>query len=295
MGILLERLADRKLLVSDGAWGTMLQAAGLPAGSAPELWNTENPQAVQSVAAAYVEAGSDLVLTNTFGGSEVKLARIGDGEQVAELNTAGARNSLAVAGEALVAGSVGPTGAFLEPYGEMTEPQMQAVFTRQIQALVAGGIQAVCIETMSAVEEAICALRAARSVAPDIDRICTMTFEAGQRGYRTMMGTSPAEAAERLTQAGADLIGSNCGNGIEQMVEIAAQLREATDRPILIHANAGLPQRVDGQTVFTQGPEDFAAQVEPLVRAGASIIGGCCGTTPEHIRAIRAEIDRLGR
>ncbi|MFP4356280.1 MAG: homocysteine S-methyltransferase family protein [Phycisphaerae bacterium] len=294
MAELLQRLEERKLLVSDGAWGTMLQAAGLESGQAPERWNLEQPEKVRAVAAAYAEAGSDLVLTNTFGGSRLKLAKLGVAEQTAELNRAGAANSIAAAGEALVAGSVGPTGEFLEPYGEMTEPELEAVFAEQIDAMVAAGVSAVCIETMSAIEEAICAIRAARSVGGDgLDVICTMTFDPGQRGYRTMMGTSCAEAAERLTQAGADVVGSNCGNGIEQMVEIAAQMRAVTDRPILIHANAGLPQRIDGRTVFTQTPADFAARVEALVAAGASIIGGCCGTTPEHIAAIAAEVARL--
>ncbi len=293
MGVLIDRLSQKKLLVSDGAWGTMLQEAGLQAGDCPEQWNVTEPEKVKAVAKAYADAGSDLILTNTFGGSAYKLGKMGLGDQVEAFNAAGAKLSLEAAGESLVAGSVGPTGEFLEPYGDATEEEMQGVFSRQISAMLEAGLRVICVETMSALEEAACAIRAAKALDPSVDVICTMTFDLNPTGYRTMMGVSPDQAAGTLAEAGADVIGSNCGNGVERMVDLTAQLRKVCQKPILIHANAGAPELVEGKTVFRQSPEDFAARVAQLAQAGASIIGGCCGTTPDHIRAICAEIDKL--
>ncbi len=293
MGILLDTLKEKKLLVSDGAWGTMLQAQGLEPSDCPEEWNISHPNVVKSIANKYAEAGSDMVLTNTFGGSRKKLEKCGLGDRVKELNLVGAKLSKEGAPDCIVAGSVGPTGEFLEPYGEMTEKEMIEVFAEQIEALVEGGIDVVCIETMSAIEEAICAIKAARIVKQDIEIIATMTFDPTPKGFRTMMGVDCKRAAEALTEAGADVVGSNCGNGIEQMIPITEEMRKYTDRPILIHANAGVPELINGKTVFRETPEQMARFIEPLVKAGASIIGGCCGTTPEHIKAIKAEIDKL--
>ena len=291
MGVVLSELSKKTLLVSDGAWGTMLQTAGLPSGVAPELWNVDEPAKVTAVAKAYFDAGSDMVLTNTFGGSRAKLEKVGLGDQVARLNAAGARNSLAAKDEALVAGSVGPTGEFLEPLGLMTEQQMEAIFAEQIGAMVEAGLRAVCVETMTAPEEAACAVRAAKTIDADVDVISTFTFDPTPHGYKTMMGTSPADAVAMVIEAGADIVGANCGTGMDAMVEIAAALRAATDKPILIHANAGMPELVEGETVFKQGPDEMASHVEALIGAGANIIGGCCGTTPDHIAAIRAKVD----
>lgn len=293
MGNVLDRLAERKLLVSDGAWGTLLQEKGLGPGDAPELWNVTHPDLVEEIARSYIDAGSDMILTNTFGASRIKLEGFGLAAKTQEINRRGAELSRRAAADRLVAGSVGPTGVFLQPYGEFTEEQLQEVFEEQIAALLEGGVDAICIETMIAIEEALCAIRAARKVSSDVDIIVTMTFDRTAVGYRTMMGVDCKRAAIELTEAGADIVGSNCGNGIEQMVEIVGEFRRYTERPILVHPNAGLPELVDGKTVFRQGPEEMAAYVERLVDAGASIIGGCCGTRPEHIRAIRREIDRI--
>lgn len=294
MGALLERLAEKKLLVSDGAWGTMLHAKGLTAGDCPEEWNVSHPEAVRAVAEAYAAAGSDLILTNTFGGSSVKLAKAGLGARAVELNRAGARLSVEGAPGAVVAGSVGPTGEFLAPLGTMTEADLEAVFSAQIGALLEGGARALCVETMTAVEEAVCAVRAAKKLAPQVDVIVTMTFDAVQQGgYRTMMGVAPERAAQAAAAAGADVVGANCGNGIERMIEIAAEFRRQTALPILIHANAGMPELADGKTVFKETPEQTASRVKELVAAGANIVGGCCGTTPEHIAAIKAVVDEL--
>jgi 5-methyltetrahydrofolate--homocysteine methyltransferase len=297
MGALLDELAKKRLLVGDGAWGTLLQSRGLEPGSCPEIWNVEEPDKVRSVAADYVRAGADFVLTNTFGGSPLALKRHGLADRTEELNAAGARLSLEGADWKMVAASIGPTGVFLPPMGEVTEEQMLAAFEAQIRTLLKAGVRLLCIETMAAVEEAAIAIRAAKAVAEElpvsVEVMATMTFTQTPNGYRTFMGVDCPTAAGRLSEAGADVLGSNCGNRIEQMVPIAREFREHTDKPILIQANAGLPQIENGVTVFRQSPEHMARWVPQLVEAGASIVGGCCGTTPEHIKAIRAQIDRL--
>jgi 5-methyltetrahydrofolate--homocysteine methyltransferase len=271
----------------------MLQAQGLKSGDCCEEWNVSHPDAVRSIATAYAQAGADLVLTNTFGGSGPKLNKAGHGGKVALYNEVGARLSLEGAPQCIVAASVGPTGEFLEPVGELTGEQIEAIFSEQIAAILKGGVQAICIETMSAVEEAVCAIKAARKLAPAVELIVTMTFNASAKGFRTMMGVGPEMAARTLTEAGADVIGANCGNGVEQMIAIAREMRAASDKPILIHANAGLPELKDGKTVFKQTPEEMAGRVKELVEAGAGILGGCCGTTPAHIAAIRKAVDEL--
>lgn len=291
MGILLNTLAKKKVLISDGACGTMLQAAGLTSDDCPEEWNISHPDEVQAVAKAYAQAGSDMVLSDTFGGSGCKLKKMGFGDKVVEFNTAGVKNSLAAG--VIVAGSVGPTGEFIEPLGDMTAEEIQAVFAEQIGAMIDAGVQAICVETMSSVEEAAAAVRASKAIDPSIDVIVTFTFDASPNGFRTMMGVSPEMAVTAMVEAGADVIGSNCGNGIEAMIEITRAFRAVTDLPILIHANAGVPELVDGQTVFRQSPEDFSAKVPELVAAGANIVGGCCGSTPAHISAMKAAIESM--
>jgi 5-methyltetrahydrofolate--homocysteine methyltransferase len=297
MGMLLKTLAEKRLLVADGAWGTLLQAQGLQAGTCPEIWNVEEPEKVRSVAAAYAQAGSDLVLTNTFGGSTLALKRHGLADRTEELNEAGARLSLEGAPGKLVAASIGPTGEFLPPMGEVSEAEMKAAFAAQIRSVLKAGVRILCIETMTSVEEAVCAVQAAREAAAELSAemevMATMTFTETPKGYRTFMGVDCRTAVQELTEAGADVLGSNCGNGIEQMVPIAREFRRYSDRPILIQANAGLPQIENGVTVFRQSPEHMAQWVSKLIEAGVTIVGGCCGTTPEHIRRIRSRIDGL--
>lgn len=291
MGALVDLLAKKKVLVSDGAWGTMLQARGLTSQHCPEEWNVSHAEDVRAVAAEYARAGSDIILTNTFGGSATKLAKMGYEDQVREFNLAGARNSIEGAPGVLVAGSVGPTGEFIQPLGSATPDEMEAVFSQQISALLEAGLKVICIETMTAVEEATAAVRAARKLDGEIDIITTFTFDPTPNGFKTMMGVDPQQVADELPEAGANLLGANCGNGIENMIEITAELRKYTDLPIVIHANAGLPELVDGQTVFRQSPEAMSAHTGALLDAGANIIGGCCGTTPEHISAIKSAVE----
>lgn len=289
MAGLLERLAKGEILISDGAMGTMLQAAGLKAGECPEAWCVTNPDAVKAVAQAYVDAGSDIIGSDSFGGSSFKLKEFGE-EFVAngyEYNKAAARIAKEAIGDSgFVTASVGTTGQILEDEGGMaTYEEIYNAYKDQIMALEEGGADAVCIETQYSAMEAAAAIKAAKENTK-LAVICTFTFEAGARGFRTMMGLTPAMAAEAAVEAGADVVGANCGNGIENMIIITKEMREATDKPILIHANAGLPVLEDGKTVFKATPEEMAAQVPALIAAGANIIGGCCGTTPAHISAM---------
>lgn len=283
---ILERLADGELLVSDGATGTYLQTRGLEPGGCPEELNASQPELVQQMARDFFEAGSDMVLTASFGGSRFMLKKYDYGDRVAELNRLAARHARSVAPWGRhVAGSVGPTGEFLEPLGEVSEAEMLDAFVEQITALASGGADAVVIETMFAIEESKLAIKAAKENT-DLVVLATMTFDPGPRGFFTMMGVTPERAVKELQEAGADVVGANCGNGIDHMVEVARQLRDVTDGYLLIHSNAGLPAIVKGQIVYPETPEYMAQGFEKLVDLGVNIVGGCCGTTPDHVRAL---------
>ncbi len=271
-------------VVTDGALGTQLQQRGLPIGACPDAWNLNQPEKVEEVARAYAEAGSRIVLTNTFGANRFILARHGLADRAAEVNRAGvviARRG--AADRALVFASVGPSGAMLM-MGQVTEDELKAAFSEQVQAIAEAGADGIVVETMSDPAEAALATVAAHETGLPV--VACMTFDSGAKKDRTMMGATPEQAVERLTAAGADVIGSNCGQGIAGMIEVCRRLHAATDRPIWIKPNAGLPENVDGQTVYRQAPAEFAAFVPQLVEAGATFIGGCCGTSPEFIRAV---------
>jgi len=284
----IEKLASTAPIVTDGAWGTQLQQRGLPVGACPDAWNLTEPEKVEQVARAYVDAGSRIILTNTFGANRFVLARHDLADKVAEINRAGVEISKRAAGDgALVFASIGPSGVMLM-MGEVGEDKLQAAFAEQAEAIADGGADGIVVETMADPAEAKLAVAAAR--ASDLPVVACMVFDSGVDKDRTMMGTTVEQAAEQMMAAGADVIGSNCGQGIAGFVEICRRLKAATDRPIWIKANAGLPEVVDDQTVYRQTPAEFAEYVPRLIEAGASFVGGCCGTTPEFIEAIGRQL-----
>ena len=289
---LLERLRRGDLLISDGATGTFLQQHGLEPGGCPEEFNSSQPEVVREMARQYFEAGSDFVLTNSFGGSVYMQRKYGYGERVVEFNRLAAEHARSQAPPGrFVVGSVGPTGEFLEPLGPVSEREMYDAFTEQVKALEEGGADAVVVETMTAAEEASLAVRAARENT-SLVVMATMVFDKGPRGFFTMMGVTPEEAVHTMQGAGAHVVGSNCGNGIDNMVEIARRMRAETDGFLLIHSNAGIPAMREGQIIYPESPEYMAERFRELAEIGVNIIGGCCGTNPEHIRALVAAVRR---
>jgi 5-methyltetrahydrofolate--homocysteine methyltransferase len=283
---LLERLASGETLISDGATGSYLQTQGLEPGGCPEEFNVTHPAIIKGMAKAYFDAGSDMVLTNSFGGSRFRLKHYGYADRVREFNMLAAQHAKSQAPpDHYVVGSVGPTGEFMEPVGEVSEKEMYDALREQIVALAEGGADGVDIETMISLDEAKLAIRAAKENT-DLVVMSTMTFDKGPRGFFTMSGTTPAQAAVELRKAGADVVGANCGNGIDAMIEVARAMREATDGCILIHSNAGIPQYKGGEIVYNESPEYMAERFKILAEMGINILGGCCGTTPEYIRAL---------
>ena len=287
MGKVTDKIAEGKVLVSDGAWGTFLHQKGLKADECPESWNLQRPEEVLEIASSYVEAGADIILTNSFGASPLKLEGYGLEEQTLELNRSAAEISKKAAGDrALVMGSMGPTGKMVI-MGEVSPQEVFKGFMEQAKGLADGGADGIVIETMTDPEEARLAIEAVKKVTT-LDVACTFTFSRNQDGvYRTMMGTDVGAYLEMALSAGADIIGANCGNGTAGMIEIVKEIRKLNSEiPVLVHANAGLPIYKDGKTVFPESPGEMASQIKELVAAGANIIGGCCGTTPDHIRQI---------
>ena len=294
-----EAVKKGKVLVSDGAWGTFLQKKGLKAGECPELWCIERPSDVKDIAKGYIDAGADMIQADSFGGTRYKLEHYGLADRAAEINEAAARISREAAGSGKwVIASIGPTGKMLlldedddEDELYVSAANMYEAFKVQAVALEKGGADAACVETMSDIGEAVLAIKAVKENT-GLEVICTFTFEKSVKGdYKTMMGVSPEEAIKAAAEAGADIAGANCGNGIARMIEIIGEMRKVNkDIPILVHANAGLPHNENGVDVFPETPEEMAKIAPDLVKAGANIIGGCCGTTPAHIAAIKAAI-----
>jgi 5-methyltetrahydrofolate--homocysteine methyltransferase len=290
MKSIIEELKNNKILVSDGAWGTLLQKKGLQPGECPELWNINHPESVLEIARSYIDAGADMIETNSFGGNAFKLQHYGLESRVFEINKAAAEISRKGAGSKIVLGSIGPTGKMLV-MGDVTEEELYNAFKEQAKGLEAGGADALIVETMSDIDEARIAIKACLENTR-CEVICTFTFEkTDEKVYHTMMGVSPTQMVEELSKTGVAVLGANCGNGISDMIGIIEEMRIINSSiPLLVHANAGAPVYKDGQTIFPESPEHMAHIVGKLAQAGANIIGGCCGTTPEHIRQIAAAL-----
>ncbi len=285
MNPMLEKLLAHRPVLTDGAWGTQLQARGLQEGEYPDEWNLSHPDRVLEVAKAYVEAGSEIILTNTFGANRFRMGEHADAVRLAEVNVEGVRISREAAqGRAKVFASIGPSGKMLLS-GEVTPAELAEAFAQQANALAKGGADALVVETMSDLEEAKLAVQSARKTGLPV--VACMVFDSGREKDRTMMGSTPEHVAAALTEAGADVIGANCGQGIAGFVAICKRLHAATDRPIWIKANAGLPTIVNGRAQYQTTPGEFASYVPALVSAGASFIGGCCGTAPAFIAAVK--------
>lgn len=296
---LLETLRQRRL-VCDGAMGTQLMLAGLANGDCGEAWNLSHPERVLAIQRRYVEAGADCLITNTFGGSRLMLKRHGHVEQLREINQAGARIAREAFGgrEGFVLGDLGPLGAILQPYGDLPEDEARAAYEEQARTLVEAGVDAVIIETQTSLEETGVAIAAAKAAgAPCI--IASLAYDLSQDKsfYVTMMGVTPEHAAEFAEEHGANIIALNCGTGMDMngAAMVAKQYRSACQLPVMVQPNAGLPVLENMKAVYKQLPPDMANHVPDAIAAGANIIGSCCGSTPEHTRAIRAVVEKFNR
>lgn len=293
MTALTDLVRTQGFVVFDGAMGTMLQAAGLDDGGAPELWNVEQPDIIGGIHEAYLRAGARVITTNTFGGTRPRLAMHGLGDRVVELSEAGARLARQTADTfgALVAGDLGPTGELLEPLGDLTPQQARDLFVEQLQGLVAGGIDLVLVETMSDLAEVEAAVRAAQQVAPELPVVATLSFDTHGR---TMMGVTPAQAVAALAALGVAAVGGNCGRGPGEMEAVMSEMVAARPEGLLLIAqsNAGLPQLVGDRFEYTAPPPVLAAHAVRLREQGVDLIGACCGSTPDHTRAVHAALMR---
>lgn len=283
---------EKATLSSDGAMGTMLQERGLTDGGAPELWNVEKPEEIEAVLEAYAAAGANFITTNTFGGTAGRLAMHGLEDRLEELNKAGAAIARKVADRhpgCFVMGDIGPSGELMEPMGTLTIESGKELFAAQIRALVAGGVDAILIETMSDLSEVEAAVAAAQEVAPGMPIITTLSFDTN---LRTMMGVKPGMAVKHLAALGVRIIGANCGRGTDEMSQIAKELVEARPEGVFIitQSNAGLPKLQGDVFVYDGTPEEMARYAKEMKDLGVNIVGSCCGSSPAHTKAIAAAI-----
>ncbi len=288
---LIDKINSDGFLLSDGGTGTFLQKNGLEPGGCPELMNIKNPEAVISMAKGYFNAGSDFVLTNSFGGSPFMLKKYGYKDETENFNKQAAILAKSVCPpNKFVVGSIGPTGEFIEPLGEVSEKEMISGFKSQINGLLQGGVDGLIFETQMAIEELIIGIKVAKEMT-SIPVIGSMVFDKGPRGFFTMMGVSPESAASEITKAGADIVATNCGNGSEIMTELAYELVSHSNIPVMVQSNAGIPKIQKGKVVYDETPEFMTNNYQKLINMGVKIIGGCCGTTFDHVKNFRKLID----
>ena len=291
MHALIESLIKAGPAVTDGSWGTQMQKRGLKRGQNPDSWNLSHADQVREVAEQYVDAGSQIILTNTFGASRLSLSNFKLADKAADINMAGVRISKEAASDrACVFASIGPTGKMLIT-GETTEEELQKAFEEQADAQARAGADGIIIETMIDIQEAKIAAIAARQTGLPV--IVSMVYDSGEDKDHTMMGNSPEAVVAEISKIGVDGIGANCGQGIEAFLPICRRLRQATDLPIWIKPNAGLPEVVDDDVVFRTTAQEFVQYVPDLIQAGANFIGGCCGTNEKFVQAIRQTVDEL--
>jgi 5-methyltetrahydrofolate--homocysteine methyltransferase len=289
MQAILKRIKQGETLVADGAMGSILMARAkdIIKGTCPEFLNLSRTYILEDIAKLYLEAGADIIQTNTFGGSPLKLSDYDLQDKTEEINRAAIEAvKKVVDGKAYVSASCGPSGKMLIPLGKISIEEMEDNFSRQAKVMIESGADIICVETMTDIKEATIAIRAIKAISPQMPVMATMTYDLTPRGFFTMMGVTIEKAAKELEAAGADIIGSNCGNGIENMIKIAKQYKTFTTLPIIIQSNAGLPEIQGDETVYPETPDFMAEMSKQLKEAGVSIIGGCCGTTPQHITAI---------
>jgi len=289
---ILQRLKRGEVIVGDGALGTQLMKRGLKHGEPPEIFNLAQPHVLEEIASLYLEAGAEIITTNSFGASSLRLRHFSldkDAEAINRAAVAAVRK--AVGSRAYVSASVGPTARMLKPAGDTEPEEVYSSFRNQISALLSAGADMICIETMTDLKEAELAVKAVRSLDANVPVMATMTFDRNPRGFFTLMGSSIQKAASALESAGAGIIGSNCGHGIESMIGIAREFRQYSRLPIAIQSNAGLPVASQGALQYPETPDYVTGKALELLELGVQIIGGCCGTGPEHIRAIRKAIN----
>ncbi|HKE22368.1 MAG TPA: homocysteine S-methyltransferase family protein [Bryobacteraceae bacterium] len=292
---LLDAIRQRPL-VGDGAMGTQLMLAGLEQGNCGEEWNLTHPERVLAIQRRYTEAGSDCILTNTFGGSRIMLRRHGNAEKTVQINRAAVEIARQAFGsrDGYVIGDIGPFGGLLEPYGDFTEAEVSTAFREQAKALVEAGVDAIIIETQTSLEELLLGILAVRDAgAPCV--IGSMAYDVTLDGstFRTMMGIDPERAAAFMEEQGANIVALNCGTGMdmERARQAVGRYRAVTDLPVMAQPNAGQPKLVNMKVTYDETPQQMVSGVVPLLEAGASIVGACCGSTPDHIRAFRAAVD----
>ena len=298
MRMLLQDAIRQRPLLGDGAMGTQLMLAGLEQGNCGEAWNLAQPERVLAIQRRYVEAGSDCLITNTFGGSRIMLTRHSEADHVVEVNKAGVEIAREAFGdkEGYVLGDIGPFGGLLEPFGEFTEAQVRSAFEEQAGALVDAGADAIIIETQTSLEELLIGIQSAQAAGAKCI-IGSMAYDVTLDGttFRTMMGIEPERAAEFMEEHGAHVVALNCGTGMEmERARVAVQrYKQTTSLPVMVQPNAGKPQLINMKVVYDETPEQMVKGLVPLLEAGANIIGSCCGSTPDHIRAFRKVMDEF--